>query len=285
MRNYFKNHLPKNLFSLLLILVLFSTTSVCASQGDTARIITNITPAPAILEQPKEKNKLLLDAYYEISDIKQGGRQGSWREETNRVMYIHQNLSSYFSVSQLRRFDQRNYTANFGAYLNMKNSYLHFETGFGWDISYIYRLQNIVEYGHKLYKGLYWQMGYNYRAYNAAGDNHIIYPGLIYYFGNHYVSADYGLILIEGRGTGDFGTLKGNFAITDWLHWWVGGACGNWLYDINGAPAKDEFGYLFFNGFTVDLPKGFTARIGYSYGMEHPKFFKRSLEYSLSYKF
>jgi len=285
MTDKFKKHYLMMLLCLFIASIFLSASLAFASQGDTASVITKITPAPSILEQPKEKNRVLLDAYYEFSDIKQGSRQGSWREETNQVTYVHKNLSSYFSVSQLRRFDQRNYTANFGAYLNLTNSYLHYETGFGWDLSYIYRLQNIVEYGHKLYKGLYWQLGYNYRVYNAAGDNHIIYPGLIYYFGNHYVSTDYGAIIIEGRGTGHFGTVKGNFAITDYLHWWIGGACGNWLYDIYGLPAKNEFGYLFFNGFTLDLPKGFSARIGYSYGMENPKFFKRSIEYGLSYKF
>lgn len=258
--------------------------SYAAQEGNTASIVTQMPPPVSVIKPPEEKMEIFTDSYYEYSDIVQGSRNGSWKEVTNLAGIAKGGLRGYFSVSQLRRFSDRNYTANFGAYIIMKDSYAHFETGFGWDISYIYRLQDTIEYAHRIYKGLYGQLGYNYRAY-PAGDNHLIYPGFIYYFGNNYISANYGATIIESRGTGNMGSMKLNLAVNDRLSWWFGGAYGEWLYDIFGLPSNDEFGYLLYSGFTFNITKWVSARIGYSYGTEKPKFLKRNLMYGLSFKF
>ena len=148
--------------------------SFAAQEGNTASIVTQMTPPVLVMKPPQEKMEIFTDSYYEYSDIVQGSRKGSWSEATNLAGIAKGGLRGYFSVSQLSRFNDRNYTANFGAYITMKDSYVHFETGFGWDISYIYRLQDLIEYGHRIYKGLYAQLGYNYRAYSSSGDNHLI---------------------------------------------------------------------------------------------------------------
>lgn len=285
MNPFFEKPAPRCFLITILSSIFFIPVySFAAQEGQTARIISQIPPPISVIKPAEEKMEIFADSYYEFSDIVQGSRNGSWKEVTNLVGAAKGKLKGYFSVSQLRRFNQRNYTANFGGYLTMKDAYAHFETGFGWNISYIYRLQDTIEYAHRIYKGLYGQLGYNYRAY-SAGDNHLIYPGFTYYFGNNYISANYGAAIIESRGTGNMGMLKLNLAVNDRLNWWFGGAYGQWLYDIFGLPANDEFGYLLYSGFTVNINKWVCARIGYSYGTEKPKFLKRNLMYGLSFKF
>jgi hypothetical protein len=260
-------------------------SAYAVEQAETERLLRRITPPLAIAEKKeKVKDEWYVDGFYEPSDILQGSSTGHWNEITTLFGYIHKNLRGYFSVSQLERFDNKDYTYNFGAYYSFKDCYFHEEIGFGWDVNYIYKFQNIVEYGHRLVKDVFWQIGYNYRGY-GAGDTHVVYPGLIYYFGDNYMSADYGISMIEGRGSGSFGTVKGSFAITNFLNLYGGAAFGQWLYDIYGLKASNEAGYILFTGINMKVYKGINARFGYSYGTENPKFIKRSLDFGLSVKF
>ena len=281
--------MKKLFFSLLFTVFCFLSLSGlghAAEQAETERMLRRITPPLAITEErAKAKDEWYLDSYYEPSDIFQGSKTGHWNEITNLFGYVHQNIRGYFSVSELERFDNKDYTANFGAYYSFKDYYFHEEIGFGWLTDYMYRLQNIAEYGHRLVKDLFWQIGYSYRAYGKQGDTHLVYPSLIYYFGNSYMSAIYGASMIEGRGTGSFGTVKGDFEITKFLHGYAGVAFGEWLYDIFGLGPSKETGYILFAGVNVNVYKGINARFGYTYGTEEPKFIKRSLDFGLSVKF
>jgi hypothetical protein len=148
----------------------------------------------------------------------------------------------------------------------------------------MYKFQSIAEYGHKIVKGLFWQAGYSYRNY-STNDTYTIYPGLIYYFGDSYISADYGLSLIERRGAGQFGTVKGTFALGKYLSWLIGAAVGERLYDIYELAPQKEYGYIIFTGFNINLYKNLSVRIGCSYGTEKPDFIKRSADVALSLKF
>jgi hypothetical protein len=69
------------------------------------------------------------------------------------------------------------------------------------------------------------------------------------------------------------------------LRWNCGVAVGGRLYDILGVDAKDEQGYILFTGVNINLYKGISCRFGYIYGMEEPKFIKRSIYYAVSAKF
>jgi len=267
------------------MLAAFLPGANAAEQAETERLIRRITPPLAVLErEPEKKDEMYADSFYEGSDIVQANRTGHWTELTNRFGYIHRNVQGYISVSELERFDSKDYTANFGSYLNFKDSYAHIEAGFGWDVDYIYKFQSIAEYGHRFVDNLFWQIGYTYRGYPAS-DTHMVYPELIYYFGNSYMSATYGASYMEGHDTAHFGTVRGDFAITDFLHLWSGAAVGERLYDINGLDAAEEFGCILFIGLTAKVYKGINCRAGYSYSMEEPKFIKRSLNFSLSARF
>lgn len=256
-----------------------------AENAETERLIRRITPPLAIVEEKiAEKDEWYVDSFYEPSDILQGNRTGHWNEITTTFGYKHRNIQGYMSVSQLERFDDKDYTANFGSYLSFKDAYAHIEAGFGWKVSYIYKFQSIAEYGHKLYDNLFWQIGYSYRGYPGY-DTHIVYPGLIYYFGDSYMSATYGASFMEAHDTASFGTIKGDFAITKFLRWNCGVAFGERLYDIYNLKARKECGYVLFTGFNYNLYKGINLRVGYSYGTEAPKFIKRSLNFSLAIKF
>ena len=278
--------------TILLFIIAYCLLTTVASErvhaaetAETERLMRGITPSLAIVEERAEKkDETYFDAYYEPSDIMQGNRTGHWNEITTLFGYLHDNIRGYLSVSQLERFDNKDYTANFGAYFTFKDYYIHEEIGFGWMVDYIYRLQNIAEYGHRLYKNLFWQIGYNYRGYKT-NDTHLVYPGLIYYFGDSYLSADYGVSFIESRDTAQFATFKGNFAITEFLHWSAGIAFGERLYDIYELDARQESGYILYTGFNIRVYKGINFRVGCSYGTEKPKFIKRSLNFALSAKF
>jgi hypothetical protein len=253
--------------------------------SESEQLLKTPVSRPGELKKEEEKRgEFYIDSYFEPSEVVQGSRPGRWREITNRLGYIYRNIQGYVTMSQWRRFDVDNYAANFGSYINFPNSFLHLEAGWGWDITYMYKFQSVVEYGHRIKNGLFWQAGYTYRNY-AVNDSYMVYPGLIYYFGNNYVSLDYGMSLIESRGLAHFGTVKGNFALTKRLSWLAGGAVGRRLYDIFELPARDQFGYIIFTGLNVNVYKGVNARIGCSYGTEKPDFIKRSLFADLSVKF
>jgi hypothetical protein len=259
--------------------------SHAAEQADQERLIREITPPMGIVkEQPEKKDSYYFDVYYEPGDVLQGTRTGHWNELTNTFGYTHKNITSYLSVSQLERFDNKDYTANFGNYINFKDSYVHTEIGFGWLVNYIYEFISIFEYGHKLYRELYWQLGYTYKGY-VLYDVHTVYPGLIYYFGDSYMSANWGIGFMESNDTGNFGIVKGNFAITKSLQWNCGVAFGERLYDIYSYDARLERGFILFTGFNYNLYKGINLKAGYAYGEEAPKFIKRSLYFGASVKF
>jgi len=149
----------------------------------------------------------------------------------------------------------------------------------------MYNIQTISEYAHRLYKDLFWQIGYCYRG-KTEDDSHMMYPGLIYYFGDSYMSADWGIVCIEHRSTGYYGTVKGNFTITKFLDLWSGVAFGQYLYDIYGYDADRENGYILFGGVTLKVYKDIVSvKMGGSYGEEAPKFIKRSLIFSGTVKF
>ena len=258
---------------------------LAAGESQTEQLLRQPIPRPqAAEEQPSEQGQFFYDSYFEPSKVVQGSRPGRWREVTNRIGYKYRNIQGYLTVSQWQRFSVDNYTAHFGAYLIFPDSYAHAEAGWGWDVTYMYRFQSIIEYAHRIHKGLYWQVGYNFRNY-ATNDTYMVYPGLIYYFGNHYISMDYGMTLTERRGVANFGTVKGSFALTDRLSLSLGMAAGRRLYDIFVLPAYDQFGYIVFSGLNYDVCPWLTARVGYSYGTENPDFIKRSFNTSISLKF
>ena len=270
---------------IVLLMAVLSAGAYAAEQAETERLLRRITPPLAIAEKEVgKKDEMYADVFYEPSDIMQGNKTGHWSELTERFGYSHGRVNGYMSVSELERFDDKDYTANIGSYFSFKDSYVHAEVGFGWKVSYIYKLQTIAEYGHKLIKDVFWQIGYSYRGY-SGDDTHLIYPGLIYYFGDNYIGADYGVSFIESRDTAHIGTIKGDFAITKFIHLSGGVAFGERLYDIYGLNADEEFGYILFAGLNFNIYKGINCRVGYSYGTEDPKFIKRSLDFGLSAKF
>ncbi len=281
-----KSFVPSIIAGFILSAVLFFASNSAAEQNiDTERLLRRMTPPLAIVKDTPTKDEMSFDAYYEPSNIVQGSLRGHWSEMTATYGYKHDKVQGYGSVTRYERFSNRDFTANIGAYFNFPDSYVHSEIGVGWYTTYMYNLMVLNEYGHKLYKDVFWQIGYNFRKYNNANDSHMIYPSLIYYFGDSYMSASYGATIIEGRGSGNFGNFRGDFAITDFLHLWTGVAVGQWLYDIYGYDPSKEFGYILSVGLTAKILKGVNARVGYSYATEEPKFIKHSLMFGLSAKF
>lgn len=265
----------------LLLLMIFPTGLYATDQGETARLIEQLRPPPKTVE----KDKIYVENYYEPSFVLEGNRTGQWWENTTAFGYVHQNITGYGFISQLSRLGVLDNTGNIGAYINIdKNQYAHMEIGWGWgDINYIYKLQTIAEYSHRLYKDLFGQVGYNYRGYHEEGDSHTLYPGLVYYFGDNWMGATFGTNWIENRQTAYFGTVKGNFVITDHVQLWSGVAFGQRLYDIFGINGED--GLILFGGITFTIYKGINIKVGGSYGQEEPKFIKRGLIFDASVKF
>lgn len=272
-------------YIILALTIALPASLYAAGESATEQMLRTVAPPPGVAEEkPEAKGEVFWDSYFELSKVVQGSRPGRWREITNRFGYKYKNIQGYATVSQWNRFSVNNYTAHLGAYVNFPNSYFHGEIGQGWDVTYMYKLQSILEYGHRIKKGLFWQAGYNYRNY-MENDTYMLYPGLIYYFGDNYISADYGLTYTESRGQAQFGTVKGNFALGRRLSLLLGMAIGRRLYDIFELAAYDQFGYIVFCGLNFNICRWATARIGYSYGTEDPDFIKRSFNTSISLKF
>jgi len=275
--------MSKKLFFALILILLIYPQARASQEVPSERIVEQKLPTPGAISGG-EKGEWSFNSFYERSDVVQGSRNGRWDEVTNRLGYKYNNINWYGSVSKLQRFDDKDYTSNLGTFFEFKNYFIHEEVGVGWDVDFIYKIQNILEVGHKLYKNLYWSLGYNYRAYRV-NDTHLIYPGLIYYFGDNYIGLDYGVTLIEGRGLSQYGVFKSDFALTKSLHWSFGTAIGQRLYDIYEYDPSKEYGYILFTGFNYNICKWADLRAGYSYGSENPKFIKRSFNFNLSLKF
>ncbi len=268
----------------MFFLFICSRNVFAAQEAVGERIAERLVVSPSQIERQEYVRHWFFSTFYEPSKVVQGSRPGRWLEVTNRIGYNFKKAHVYASVSQFQRFDQKDDTANFGIYFPLNGYFIHEEIGFGWDVDFMYKLQNVFEISHKLYKNLFWQLGYNYRGY-PRNDNYTAYPGLIYYFGNNYIGLDYGASTIEGRGFAQFGVLKSDFEITKSLHWSLGAAVGERLYDIYGLEASKEYGYIIFTGFSFDVFEWMNFRIGYSYGTEKPDFIKRSANFNLTLKF
>jgi hypothetical protein len=267
---------------ILLFLIATPPYIYAADQGETAKLLTTLRPPP----KPVTKDKTYLDATYDMSNVLIGSTTGHWIEFINTYGYFHDKFFSYFYTDQYSRLSNRDYTANLGTYITIdENQNAHIEGGVGWQVDYIYKMQLITEYSHRLYKTLFWRLGWNYRD-CKTGTTNVIYPGLICYFGDHYISADWGTNIIECRGIGYTGSFKGDFKITDFLHLWGGVALGERLYDVYGlSKPSAEYGYILFSGLTFILFKDISARVGGSYSYENPKFIRRGMNFSLSVKF
>lgn len=269
------------------VLSVFLSNLICIGHAEKLEIERQTKAIPPSLPasvKEEQKNDFFAFSFYETSDVKIGRNKGKWSELTSSAGYKYKGISSYFSYSRLDRRRTVDHTFNVGSYFKIKDFYVHEEIGFGADVSYIYKFQNIAELSHKLYKSLYWQISDTYRDYKT-NDSQLISPGLTCYFGNHYVSASYGMSHVATRGTANLGTLKGDFEITDWLRWNAGATYGQWLYDIQGKDASDEVGYILNTGFNLKIYKDFHIGAGYSYGTEKPKFIIRSINVFASIKF
>ncbi|MEW5758239.1 MAG: hypothetical protein AB1755_02020 [Candidatus Omnitrophota bacterium] len=272
-------------FILSILLFLFMYLYLYAADTDTERRLREIVPPAVVVKDViEEKDKVYYNVFYEPNRVLQGATKGRWIETTGTIGYGHKNIRGYFSSSQLKRIHQKDYIASMGAYLSFKDSYVHFEGGGGWNLSFIYKSQFLAEYGHKIIKNLYGQLGYTFKGY-SSGNTHIVLPGLIYYFGDSYISGFYGTSAIEGRGLSFFGSLRGDFALTSFLKFDVGVSYGSRLYDIYGFDASEELGYIINTGFTLKLCEGVNFRAGYTNSMERPKFFKKGANFSLAIKF
>ena len=279
--------------SLILIIVftlmMISGLSHAAEQASVEGLVRRLTPPLAVTaaEEPG-KDSWYFDGYFEPGDVLQGTKRGHWNELDYTFGYTHKNITGYMWMSQQERFDNKNNAAALGAYINMdKDQYAHLECGLGWGGKmFLYQLQSIADYGHRIYENLFGQISYTYRSYRGtADDTTLLAPGLIYYFGDSYISANYGASYMESHDTASIGVFKGDFAITKFLRWNCGIAVGGRLYDILGKDAKDEQGYILFTGVNINLYKGISCRFGYIYGTEAPKFIKRSIYYAVSAKF
>ncbi|MDO8535713.1 MAG: YaiO family outer membrane beta-barrel protein [Candidatus Omnitrophota bacterium] len=278
----------KRLLALFLVFVMMPTFSCGAEQASVEKLVQRLTPPLAVTAaKEQEKDSWYFDGYFEPADVLQGTKRGHWNELDYNFGYVHKNITGYAWISQQERFDVKNNAASLGAYINMdKDQYTHFECGLGWPTNFLYQLQSIAEYGHRVYENLFGQVGYTYRSYRGSGDDtHLVTPGLIYYFGDSYLSANYGASYMESHDTASIGVFKGDFAITKFLRWNCGVAFGGRLYDILGKDAKDEQGYILFTGVNINLYKGINCRFGYIYGTEAPKFIKRGVYYAVSAKF
>ena len=286
----FKKRLLRSLRSLAMtpLLLTVFTSAYAAEQASVEGLVQRLTPPLAVTaaKEPKKDN-WYYDAYFEPGNVLQGTKRGHWNELDYSFGYIHKNITGYMWISQQERFDVKNNAAALGAYINMdKDQYAHFECGLGWPTNFLYQLQSITEYGHRLHENLFGQVVYTYRSYRGlADDTHLVAPGLIYYFGDSYLSANYGASYMESHDTASIGVFKGDFAITEFLRWNCGMAVGGKLYDILGKDARDEQGYILFTGVNINLYKGVNCKFGYIYGTEDPKFIKRSLYYAVSAKF
>ena len=261
------------------ILAVFISLPVArAEQVDTYKKIQELKPFFGA-----GKN-ILFDSSYEYSFVTLGARAVHWKLFTSRLMYMVRGQIPYVEVTQHERDRVSDVTIAPGAYFQFKNSSLHIENGFGIDADYIYRYQATVEYEHRLIQNLYWKIGSRYLHYKT-GDVLLAYPGFIYYFGNHYITANYGFSLSEGRSDAHWGSGKINLALPYQINSFVGAAIGQRLFDIYPIEAAKQGGFILFTGIDYRIFENVKIRAGYSHSQEKPNFIKRSVDGGLAITF
>jgi len=243
-------------------------------------------PAATLDEVIKKKDEWYIEGYYEPSTIRAGSLTGRWSEYIEKFGYIHNNVHAYMWLTEIDKLENNDYLFNVGAYYNFKNSYVHHEIGFGWSDDFVYKFQNLVTLGVRMFKDkdLFWQAGYVFRD-CAIRDTHIIYPGIVYRFGENLINVTYAASIINGRGTANQGLLRGDFAITEFIKLSGGIALGERLFDAAGLAARLERGYLIFGSVDTIFYKRLHLKVGYSYGREDPKFLKHSMNFAVSMHF
>lgn len=270
--------MKKTMAATLVIALIFWCRVMAAERAETE---LKRKPLPGL-----EEKRLLIISYYDLGWVNLAGRKDYWRLLTDTVMYSFDNgLIPYVEIDSWDRFHDKDQVINAGAYLKFKNySFLHSEISFGNDITYVPRFRALQEYEHRLIKNISWQFGYRYLNY-LDDDVYIVYPGLIYYFNDHFLALAYNASLTESRGTAQWGTLRGNFALNNRLNLWLGTAIGERLYDIEPLAASKQYGYIIFSGIDFKIYKELKMRLGFSYSKENPHFIKRNLDCGLSLKF
>ncbi|HQP92060.1 MAG TPA: YaiO family outer membrane beta-barrel protein [Candidatus Omnitrophota bacterium] len=241
------------------------------------------------LRPPTEQavKKLRLDTYYEYSWIKQGGRHILWKTGFANVSFnAGKGVTPYVSLTSYNRNHVADETVELGTYAGWAGGVAHAALGYGTaDPDFVYKFQAQIGYEHRLVKNLSWKFDYRFLDYRT-NDVNILIPGLIYYFGNSYWIFEYGLSETENRGLAQWGTLKANLYINEFLDFSIGSAAGERLFDIfDTLKAGQQYGYLFFAGPRFKIGPDASLRIGYSYAVEKPSFFKRGVDLTFSVKF
>lgn len=256
-----------------------------AATGGTAIVEQQIKERKLIIEEEK-KEKLFFNASYEYGWVHQGFKSGNWQESKGRLAYsVNDMLTPYTAFNTYERFHKKDYTIDAGYDLRFGDyAYGNTEFSVGADVDYIYRYKLNLDYGHRLYKGLFWEIDSKYLNYKG-NDVGIVSPSLVYYFGDHYISASYGASLTHTRGAAQWGIFKGNFALTDAFRLWCGMATGQRLYDIYEIDASKQYGYIFYGGITYNIVKQLDFSAGYSYSKERPNFQKHGINFGLNFKF
>lgn len=266
---------------LLFLLIMLSCACAFAAEVEIEREIRKGIPR----FEKADEEKVSLSSEYEYSWVKQGARKGNWRILTNRIAYLNNNLQAfYIEPTVYERLGVRDTGIDFGSYFKLKDGYLHAGAGFGADhVNFIYRSKAFLELEQKLVKQVYLNLDSKFLNY-AAGDVYLFSPGLVYYFGDNYLLAGYGISFTEGRGSAQFGKLKGNFALNSKIHLWSGVALGQRLFDIETIKADEQYGYILFAGLDFIITKNIVFRLGGSYSKERPSFIKRSIDFGLTIK-
>jgi YaiO family outer membrane protein len=246
----------------------------------TSREITGWTPYFG-----GEVGRTYVTPSYEYSSIHLGQNQTDWHSADVQIVHPFNSATPYVDVA----YYDRNYAGDFaltaGSYFKPGADILQVEVGAGLNPDFIYQFQSTVEYQYLLCKNLYGKVRARYMQYASAGDVWMGSPaGLIYYFGDHYVTADYDISSIAGRGTAQWGSVKADFTVNPRWGFYTGAAAGERLFDMSELPASLENGYILFAGCRFRMLQNTQLTVGCSYSEEQPNFIKRSIDASVSVK-
>ncbi|NQU95795.1 MAG: YaiO family outer membrane beta-barrel protein [Candidatus Omnitrophica bacterium] len=269
------------------LIALFLTLAFCTfTLAQYAEIATEeiLSKEEPIFEK-KAKDEIEISSFGEYSWVKQGSRKGNWNISINRIAYLVHNMPvAYADFTVRTRFLETDYNFDFGSYYKIEKGYVHGEVGFGADVDYTYRLKALAEIEYKLIGTLFVNVDGTFLNYETA-NVFVTSPGLVYYFGNHYIAADYGMSLSEGRDPAYFGMVRGHLGLNKYLGLWFSGAAGERLYDIFELNSSKQAGYILSSGIEVTVFEDIKLRVGLSYSKEKPAFIKRSINFKGSIKF
>lgn len=225
------------------------------------------------------------DSSYEYGDVRIGTRDTQWTLYTGRLTRLDGPSSYYLETEWYERSRVDDQKVSIGADRILEDGSAGVKAGLANDADFISRFNLMGEVEKRLAGTAYWRFSGQFLDYKV-GQVGLLSPGLSYYFGDHSIGASYNVSFTEGRGSAQWGSIRGRAALSPTVSVFGGAAVGRRLFDIDALSASQQEGYIVYAGVDLRLADELRLSFVYDHGREEtPDFIKHGYTVFLSARF